>query len=283
MDMEQAIGNFAIYGGMNNNASLDLFDSVDLSTYIHFVQEFTKTQEFINPSYLMETPYKEILIAIARGDGRFSNVCKRARVGEELGSRLIDELSSLGVVSIEPSRQAPLRANPKHMLPKHLKKYRIEHKVRFVKPFYRFWFGFVEPYREMLLHGDGSLFSENFEAHKERAYSLLFERLSVLLLKNYFRAKDPIISQGSFWDQYSEFDLLSISKSGKIILGECKYTSRPVTKKELTKLKEKAVQSGIKVDRYALFAKSGFSNELLGLKDEVLLFSLDDFRALLRK
>jgi len=51
----------------------------------------------------------------------------------------------------------------------------------------------------------------------------------------------------------------------------------------LTKLKDKASQSGIKVDAYALFSKSGFSNELLGLESEtLLLFDLDAYARLLR-
>jgi hypothetical protein len=55
-----------------------------------------------------------------------------------------------------------------------------------------------------------------------------------------------------------------------------------VCKSELTKLKAKAEQSGSMVDTYALFSKSGFSNELLALREEgLLLFDLDDLRQLL--
>jgi hypothetical protein len=64
-------------------------------------------------------------------------------------------------------------------------------------------------------------------------------------------------------------------------LGECKYKERKVCKNELSKLKAKAEQSGINVDTYALFSKSGFSNELLQTQDEdLLLFSLDDLERL---
>ena len=219
---------------------------------------------------------------MARGDGRLSNVYRRARIGEAAGREIIDALLKLGILSLEESRQAPLRTHPKQILKKHLRHYRIEPKVRFVTPFYRFWFGFVSPYRSDLLRGKGLAFMENFQAHKEQNYSLLFEKLSIFLLAEHLKESDPVLSQGSFWDHHSEFDLLSITAGEKIILGECKYTSRPVTKKELTKLKEKAQQSDISVDSYALFSKSGFSNELLGYKDAVLLlFDLEDFRQLL--
>jgi len=280
--MEQAIEYFSLYGGVDSRLELDLFEDITLSAEIHFVQQFARTERVLDPSYVSETPYREILTAGARGDGRLSNVYRRARMGEGAGAEIVDTLVGLGILSFENSRQAPLRSHPKHSLKKHLRHYRIEPKVRFFKPFYRFWFGFVAPYREELQRGNSLAFMAYFQAHKERNYSLLFEQLSILLLAWYFQDHDPILSQGSFWDHHSEFDLLSVSTGGKIILGECKYTSRPVTKKELTKLKEKARQSGIKVDSYALFSKSGFSNELLGHRDEgLLLFDLEDFKQLL--
>ena len=273
---------FSLYGGIEEQIDLNLFEDGSLSVEINCVQQFVETENLISPSYLLETPYRDVLIAIARGDGRLSNIYRRARVGESAGREIIDTMVSLGVLSLELSRQAPLRVHPKHLLKKNLRSYRIEPKVRFVKPFYRFWFGFVAPFREALLAGDSLQFTQNFEQHKERTYSLVFEQLSTALLNQFFQNKDPIVSQGSFWDHHSEFDLLAITKSQKIILGECKYTSRKVTKKELTKLKEKALHSGIKVDTYVLFSKSGFSNELMGIKSKkLLLFTLEDFFTLL--
>ena len=281
MQMEQAIAYFALYGGMHGSMDLDLFEEIALSAEIHFVQRFEETERLVRPEYLLQSPYRELLIAIARGDGRLSNIFRRARIGEAAGLEIIKELVSLGIVSLEESRQAPLKVHPKQLLKKHLRSYRIEPKIRFVKPFYRFWFGFVEPYRATLIQKNGQAFTENFSRHGEGAYSLLFEQLSNLLLTQYFAMKDPVISQGSFWNHHSEFDLLSVTQSGRIVLGECKYTSRPVTKKELTKLKDKAVQSGIPVDTYALFSKSGFSNELLSMQNEgILLFNLADFERL---
>jgi hypothetical protein len=273
---------FSLYGGIEEQIDLNLFEDVSLSVEINCVQQFVETENLISPSYLLETPYRDVLIAIARGDGRLSNIYRRARVGESAGREIIDTMVSLGVLSLELSRQAPLRVHPKHLLKKNLRSYRIEPKVRFVKPFYRFWFGFVAPFREALLAGDSLQFTQNFEQHKERAYSLVFEQLSTALLNQFCQKNDPVISQGSFWDHHSEFDLLAITQNQKIILGECKYTSRKVTKKELTKLKEKALHSGIKVDTYVLFSKSGFSNELMGIKSKkLLLFTLEDFFTLL--
>ncbi|NKQ40411.1 MAG: DUF234 domain-containing protein [Sulfurovum sp.] len=282
LKIDTLIEYFALYGGVEKDVGLNLFEDIELSSEINFIQNFNATRLLIKPSYLIEAPYAEILIAVARGDGRVSNICSRTKIGESVGNGIISKLVDCGILTVEDSRQAPLKTHPKQLLPRHLRGYKIESKVRFVKPFYHFWFAFVEPYRIALLQRNGVSFINNLQEHKERVYSLLFEQLSNLLLEQYFSESDPLLSQGSFWDHHSEFDLLSLTRSGKVILGECKYTSRKVTKKELNKLKDKAKQSSIIVDSYALFSKSGFSNELLGINDKnLLLFELDDFKDLL--
>lgn len=281
MDMEQAIGFFAIYGGVTHDIELDMFEDIELSLEINFVQNFETTKELISPSYLRDTPYREMLVAIANGDGRISNIFRRAKVGEESGTKTLSMLKDAGIIELEHSRQAPLKKHHKHLLKKNLRSYRIESKVRFVKPFYRFWFGFVEKRQKEPLYRPGRGFLEHFWQHKDRINSLMFEQLSALVLEQSLGAGE-VISRGSYWDHRSEFDLLFVTRVGDIVLGECKYTSRKVTRKELVKLKDKALHSGIKVDTFALFSKSGFSNELLESKDGKLkLFELDDFARLL--
>jgi hypothetical protein len=183
---------------------------------------------------------------------------------------------------VEFSRETPLRTHPKHKLKKEQRSYRVQDKLRFVQPFMRFWFGFVTYYRKDLILGKGDAFLENFEKHYERLRSLVYEQLCDTLLIEHFADKKSILRSGSYWNIHSEFDILAVNKDKKIILGECKYKDRKVCKNELSKLKAKAQESGLKVDVYALFSKSGFSNELLSTKDEnLLLFDLNDLKVLL--
>jgi len=72
-----------------------------------------------------------------------------------------------------------------------------------------------------------------------------------------------MVTLGSYWDKNSEFDILAKSADGTVIIGECKYKNRKVSGNELHKLKQKIKQSNLKVDRFALFSKSGFSNSLM--------------------
>ncbi len=282
LEMEQALEYFAVFGGMQSYVDIDFFDDLDEIIMHNFVLKYSQFDALITPSYLLEAPYRTLLIAIARGDGKLLNIFRRARINETVGGELVAELSATGIVQIELSREHPLKRYPKQKIKKTLRSYRIQSKVRFMDPFLRFWFGFVEPYRHQIKDGKSHDFFQNFHLHYDRCVSLVFEQLSNELLELQFQVRDPLQSKGGYWDQYSEFDLLSLTKSGKIILGECKYKGRKICKNELTKLQEKALHSGIHVDYYALFSKNGFSNELLLSKDEsVLLFDIESFKQLL--
>ena len=279
MPLEHAIEYFSILGGIEEHIELDFFESVEAMVESNFVHNFTAFEQIVSPSYLLESPYCEVLTAVARGDGKYYSVLRKARLSEGVGERIIDELVSLEVLRIELSREQPLKAHPKHKLKKELRHYRIQDKLRFVMPFLRFWFGFVGYYKEDLLQGKGNTFLENFKSNYERLRTLVYEQLCDDLLVEYYAATTPLLSHGSYWNQYSEFDILAVTSNKKLIVGECKYKDRKVCKNELNKLRAKAEQSGIRADIYALFSKDGFSNELLGMQDEnLLLFDLNDLQ-----
>ncbi len=278
--MEQALELFAVFGGIEERIELDLFDDLESIIQFNFVDKYAQLRAYITPSYLLEEPYRTVLIAIARGDGRLSNIFRKARMGEGLGMRIIQELMELGIVELEASREAPLKKYPNQKLERSLRSYKIESKVRFLTPFYRFWFGFVEPYASSLDQKRSQRFFENFQQHFSRLNSLVFEQLSNDLLNLYYNQE--LVVMGSYWDKNSEFDILAKSLSGEVIVGECKYKNRHVCKSELSKLKQKAQTSNLRADTFALFSKSGFSNELQGSSDKnLLLFDLSDFHRLL--
>jgi len=282
LELEQAVEYFSILGGIGKNIELDYFDDIFSMVEFNFVQNFSKFQTLVSPSYLLESPYREILIAVARGDGKLYSVLRKAKVSEALGEKIVQELVDLNVLKVEASRESPLRIHPKHKLKKEQRSYRVQNKLRFVQPFMRFWFGFVTYYKKDLAVGKGDAFLENFEKHYDRLRSLVYEQLCDALLVQHYEERSPLVSGGSFWNIHSEFDILAVSKDKKVILGECKYKDRKVCKNELTKLKAKALESGINVDVYALFSKSGFSNELLQTQDkDLLLFNLNDLKQLL--
>lgn len=248
----------------------------------NFVDEYKKFQTLVSPSYLLESPYREVLVAAARGDGKLYSVLRKARLSESVGEKVVEELVSLDVLFIEYSREAPLREHPKQKLKKSLRRYRIQDKVRFSDPFLRFWFGFAELYGKELEARQSTHFLESFKNNYERLRTLVFEQLSDALLIHDLEVRgEKVLSSGSFWDQHTEFDILAVTEKRRVIVGECKYKDRKVCKNELSKLIAKAENSGLPVDTYALFSKSGFSNELLQMKsDKLWLFELNDLKRL---
>ncbi len=282
MSFESAIEYFSILGGSRQSAELDYFESLDAMVTSNFVYHFSTFQQMVSPSYLLENPYRDVLVAVARGDGKYYTVLRKAKLSEQTGERIVTELVEMGVLYIEASREQPLKTHPKHKLKKALRSYRIQDKLRFHAPFMRFWFGFVAPYAHALSLGQGERFMENFRNHYERLRTLVFEQLCDAFLTDYFARKDtPLLSHGSYWNRHSEFDILAVTADKKVVLGECKYKDRKVCKNELNKLKAKAEQSGIRADIFALFSKDGFSNELLGMQSEqLLLFDLGDLQRL---
>ena len=281
LEIDPLIEYFSFFGGMEDRVVLDPFGGLEENIETQILAPFDEALTWIAPSYLMDDPYRKLLIAVARGDGKLLNIFRRAGLSETVGGSLLHELESLGILRIEVSREPPIRKHKHQPLPKELRGYRIQSKARFVRPFHRFWFGFVAPYARELEQGERRRFWDNYRLHRDRALSLIFEHLSNALIEQIFAPTDPIISYGSWWDRTSEYDLLAITEGGRVLLGECKYKGRKITKGELTKLQEKAAQTGLRVDTFVLFSRNGFSKELVGMAGEgLMLFGIEDFEGL---
>ena len=231
---------------------------------------------------LGESLYHAILTGIARGDRRTHSAFKRAHISENTGDQTIHYLCQTGIIEVEPSRENPLeKAYPNQKFKKEIERHQISDKLTFTTPFMRFWFAFVSPLYRYVQEGKYDEVKKRFKNHEQGFSSLVFEKLSIELLKKEFE-NDPIIEVGSYWDRQVEIDILAKTTSGKIVVGECKYTNTKVNKSELTKLKEKCALAGFEADTFVLFSKRGFSNELESLtEEEVQLYTLDEFRKLL--
>jgi len=229
----------------------------------------------------LQEPFREFLISLALGDGKVNSIFNKIGVGESFGYEILDELLKSGIVNIVHSREKPIKAYPKQLIKKELKSYLIQDKIFFTKPFYRFWFSFVEPNRDSSGNIDTQKVLSSFRKNGYRLASLVFEQLSKELLIEHFKKSGINFKKcNSYWDRFSEFDIYCKSESISVI-GECKYTNRPIIKAELSKLESKIVQSSLSANYIALFSKSGFSHELLKIKDNnLLLFELKDFELL---
>ncbi len=234
------------------------------------------------PFFIFSDPFRKFLIKLAKSDGRLYSTLNKVGIGTSFGNEIVEELINSDIIYIVNSRENPLKSYAKQLIKKEYRSYTIEPKIYFKKPFYRFWFMFIEPYRDKQNGIDINRVLDSFKLNSYKLSSLVFEQLSIELLKDEFKSSDTLVEVASYWDRFSEFDIYSKTKSNRYILGECKYKNRPITKAELLKLKIKANNSNLKVDRFALFSKSGFSSELYKISDNnLLLFELKDFKKLL--
>lgn len=219
---------------------------------------------------------KAFLIRLAKGDRKRFVASKY--LSRTLSVAVINELSTKGFIKFERSKEIKPIKNRRQKLKKELRRYQIQDKIHFTKRFYRFWFRFIEPNLQLLRAGDKESVMDKIRSEFDHYCSLEFELASIeLISKNLNIPKEQI---SSYWDKENEIDIYA-SYDGFILVAEAKYKERKICKNILNLLIQKCEKSKINWNKMALFSKSGFSNELLGLRDDrVILFELDDFKDL---
>jgi len=220
---------------------------------------------------------KMALIKLARSDRKKFSVNKI--LPRSMTNRVYAKLFSKDFLVLEKSQEKPRVKNKRQILKKSERAYKIEDKIHFNSHFSRFWFRFIEPNLSLLKEGRSEEILELIRREFDEYASLGFELLSGELMAKKLGFNGILLS--SFWSKNIELDML-FSINGKIIVGEAKYKERKICKNVLNLVLHKCERLGIKPDIIALFSKSGFSNELLGLKDERLrLYEIKDYEELL--
>ena len=220
---------------------------------------------------------KMALIKLARSDRKKFSVNKI--LPQSMANRVYAKLFSKDFLVLEKSQEKPRVKNKRQILKKSERAYKIEDKIHFNSHFSRFWFRFIEPNLSLLKEGRSEEILELIRREFDEYASLGFELLSGELMAKKLGFDGILLS--SFWSKNIELDML-FSINGKIIVGEAKYKERKICKNVLNLVLHKCERLGIKPDIVALFSKSGFSNELLGLKDERLrLYEIKDYEELL--
>jgi len=280
--LEETIEYFCVFGGIGWDIDtdipiLELIEAHILENYAFFYNDICNMT-------LGDTLNHNILSALALGDRRTHSAFKRAHISEHAGIPALEYLYRTGIITIEPSREKPpTKAYPSQKLKKEVEKHQISDKVNFMSPFIRFWFSFIAPLHRGIERGEYEEFTQRYMAREHGFSSLVFEKLSIELLRHTSK-DDPIVEVSSYWDRNVEIDILAKTASGKVIVGECKYTNTKVNRSELSKLVEKCTRGNIKADHYVLFSKRGFSNELTSLKERTLsLYALEDFTVILEE
>lgn len=280
-DMEAQISYFSIFGGLgwDVDTSKPIEELIESLILENFDILHTKIQELTDNS----EENRRLLQALAIGDRRIFSAFKRAGLNNGNGGGALSFLQESGLIQMEYSReQHPREKNPTGKLKRRDARHRISHKVLFTHPFVRFWFYFIAPQINNIQEKNYAPLFERIEERRHSYTSLVFEELSEILL-NYNLRDSQILSSGSYWDANLEIDILTITDTDKIYVGECKWKNHKVNKKELHKLAEKCEKLEIEPTQIVFFSKRGFSKEIEQLKGTSLaLYSSDDFEALLK-
>lgn len=284
-DMEQCIELYTIFGGFDTPIDTDApLDELLQQHILNRVEEHRKS--IFGP--LGENPlYPKLLRAISIGDRRGASALRRARIGKKRGKEAFEALRQIGILIIEHSREeAPIREHPKQRFKKEIERHKISHKYRFTSPFLRFWFAFVEPFKETIQQENYKPFYEHFNQRFNAFVGFVFEELCDLYIRYILSPTfgETIIESGSYWDKDVEIDLLCTTVHGKKWIGECKWTNHKINKKDLRHLQEKWLKLNLQPDKVFLFSKRGFSNELYDLKESRLyLIGAEEFERLARQ
>lgn len=215
--------------------------------------------------------YHSILTGIATGDGQTHTAFKRANVSKEVGENAVSELCETGIIKLEKSKKTFTSWSENES---------VSNKLFFTSPFLRFWFAFVSPIFKGIRDGEYKEIRERFTNRESEFIQLPFVQLSHEVLKCSFK-EDKISAISSYWDNKIELDIYATTKSGKTVVGLCKYTNSKVKKSELNRLKELCETAKIEADIFVLFSKNGYSSELKALKGENLkLFTIKNFKKL---
>ncbi len=278
LDTKELIEYFAVFEGFENLKLLTTKYTLLENVKEYILKDYHNLKKLFifsdDPSF--QKDIEKFLYRLAIGSGKSYSVYKKD-ISFYRGKSIYKILFQNKILKKEYSREEKdFKVHKRRK--KAYRGYQIEDKMRFTKGFYRFWFMFIYPYKDELESKNYQNAYENIKKNLDHFMSLNFEHLSNELLA---KKRKDIVEYGSYWDKYIELDLMAKDGNGTLYVGECKWKNHKVNTSILNKLKKKSAKVGLDVDFYVLFSKSGFSNELLKLRDSnLLLFNIDDFKEL---
>ena len=268
---DELIELYAVFGGIPKYLELfkdsqNILEAIkinilDKNAFLYEEPRFILQNEVSEP-----VTYFSILEIIANGEHKIGNIASKLNKNVQNITSFISKLIELEIIY----KDVPITEK----LPNKSKK-----GLYFIKDnFFRFWFSYVLPYKSQLeienIDYVLDIVKRDFSSFVSKAY----EDLAIdYLLKNY-----PVLKSGRWWSKDEEIDVVGVAKD-YLIVGECKYSNKKVGIDILESLerKSKKIELKLPIKYYILFSKSGFTKELIDLKnsrdDIVLVDKLLDY------
>ncbi|SFK67659.1 hypothetical protein SAMN04487950_0532 [Halogranum rubrum] len=281
-ELESSIESYAVTGG--TPMYLTLFDyTQSLEDNIRQYVLSNTSVLYNEPEFLLRTElrnpgrYLSILEAIATGHTTPKEISGATGVDSGPLSQYLQTLRRLRFVT----REVPVTASQK-------KSKRSLYHV--ADNFLSFWFRFIEPNRSSIEQAPKLVFEDVIRPSFTHHVARVFERICIEAVWEGIRTDrfDGRYSQvGRWWYGEEEIDIVGLNPNdNRLLLAECKWTTDPVGTALAENLLEKAHsvrwRTGDRHQEFALFSKSGFTDELHEqFGDEWHLFGLSELEAIL--
>jgi len=269
ISFEDKIGVYSILGGIPY--FLEQFDGkksikeniraniLSKGSVLHNEVEFLMREEFREPMN-----YYTILRSVSQGNTKFSEIQNDTGIDKNNLTSYLSVLRNLHLIK----RRTPIT-----------KKKSKKGRYYLEDNFFKFWFNFIFPNKSQLETEDEVLLNNIMNSFDEYV-SFIFEDICRELTS----LKYPKFEVGRWWYKEDEIDIVALNEN-KILLGECKWSKNKVDFGLLNDLKEKAKkvrwEDQDREEKYLLFSRSGFINELKKHSKEneyLQLYSLKDMR-----
>ncbi|WP_247729892.1 ATP-binding protein [Halovivax limisalsi] len=234
---------------------------------LHNEPDYVLRMELTEP-----TRYFSILEAIAGGSTSRNEIAGTTGIEYNQLSKYLNRLARLRLVD----QRVPITEQKERSK-------RSRYHIR--DPFFRFWFHFVygtgDRYDEL---GDDA-YEALIEPELADFVSQSFEELSQSALRTLY-PEYTITDTGRWWYDDHEIDVVGLTTEETLLVGECKFQRSPLGYDAFSKLQRHVEElrwtpdtGGERVERYALFSRSGFKpsvEEAAEERDDLRLFAVED-------
>jgi len=247
----------------------------DLGTVIQ--QSLLSRQGFLHdePEYVLRTELTEpnryfaILKAIAAGNTTSNEIAQTVGIDGKQISTYTQKLERLRLVE----REVPVTED---------KTRSRRGRYRILDPLFRFWFRFVYGNEDRYERLGADAYETVIEPDLADFVSRAFETRCQDILPDLY-PETMFTDIGRWW--YNEYEVdVGLAADGKMVTGECKFTSAPLDYSALASLEDHTDEirwspDGSEVEHeYALFARNGFTDsvrEAAADRDDLQLFNLE--------
>lgn len=236
--------------------------------------------EFLLRQELREVmSYFTVIQVIALGSTKINEIEQKSDIDRTKLTYYLNNLIELGIVEKEYPVTMPVKQKAKS-----------RKGLYFLKDsYFRFYFTYMFPYMSELVDAGSEYVVENIiKPDINRYMGSVFEKVSGQFL-NHLKRKDQtpfyFMMLGRWWEKAEEVDLVAFDQEGHLLIGECKWTTSLVGKKELDKMIRLTnhIKPEAKKSWYYLFSKSGFSKELIDCSESeasIYLITLEQMESL---